>query len=232
MSGLNNLHNHNDEPEQRKSKEDKASSGCDLTANKKLVAIRKRKQDKHQGFDKFDDFVQTFSQLTNQEVEVSKHMSVDVQQQSKATEKNRENIKKKSIPYHKNVASYQSDTNASRISQCYYTDVIDLINESMENGEHVLNQVSYYKPEPVPNHDVEGSSETIFKMRTKRLNETIESRKSAVCKLTLPCIPDIKKMVFKSFNNQNFPGPVSQYTMNREPLKCSISGKLKGLVKN
>ena len=141
-------------------------------------------------------------------------MSVDVPQQSKSTGKNRENIKY--------FVSYQSDTNASSISQCYYTDVIDFRNESMENGEHVLNQISYYKPESVPNHDVKGLSETMFEMRTKGLNEIIERHKSGGCKLTFPRISDIKTMAFKSFKNQIFPGLVAQYTINRGSLKCSI----------
>ena len=46
----------------------------------------------------------------------------------------------------------------------------------------------------------------------------------------MPYIPEIKTKVLKSFKNQIYPGPVSQYTMNRGSLKCSVSGELKGLV--
>ena len=67
-------------------------------------------------------------------------------------------------------------------------------------------------------------------MRTKRLNEIIERRKNAASKLILPCIPEIKTNILKNFKNQIFPGPVSKFTMNRGSLKCSVSGKLKGLA--
>ena len=152
-------------------------------------------------------------------------------QKSKTTENKRKNIAKKNLRYYENVADNESDTNnGSTSSKCYYTDVIDLRNQSNENGEHIPQQISYYKPEPTFTNESRRSSGIMFEVRTKRLNGVIERHKNAGCKLAVPFIPEIKIKILKSFKNQIYPRPVSQYTMNRGSLKCSVSGELKGLV--
>ena len=224
-SSVNNLEN--DNPNRRRSKEDEVRDRSHLTIDNKLVTDRQRRQEKNLDKDKREDFVQIFSQLVNKESQTKKHNSVE----SKTIANERKNIPKKNMRYYENVADNEPDTNTGSISsKCYYTDVIDLRNQSNENGEHIPQQISYYKPEPALINEPGRSSGIMFEMKTRRLNDVIKSRKNAGCKLALPCIPEIQTKILKSFKNQIYPGPVSQYTMNRGSLKCSVSGELKGLV--
>lgn len=221
-----------DDLEQRRSNEDRASDRSNLTSDKKFVTATQSKKEKYQNSEKREDLFQMFSQIISKGPEARKHTRVDRQQESKTSKENkRGNFTKKSFQYHKNAADNESGTDIGSISsKCYYTDVIDLRNQSNENGEHILQQISYYKPEPTLTNDVRESSENMFKLRTKRLNEFIERRKNVGSKLILPYIPEIKTKILKNFKNQIFPGPVSKFTMNRGSLKCSVTGELKGLV--
>ena len=228
-SSMNNFDH--DEPERRRSKEDTAYDKLHFTIDKKLATDKQRKQEKNLSSDKREDFVQIFSQLVNKEPEARKHNGMECQNLSNTSVNKRENLAKKNLRYYQNAADNESDVNTCSISsKCYYTDVIDLRNQSDKNGEDIPQEISYYKPEAARTNDVRRSSGNMFEMRTKRLNEIIERRKNAGCKLALPCIPEIQRRIFKSFKNQVSPGLVSQYTMNRGSLKCSVSGELKGLV--
>lgn len=139
-----------DDFEQRRSNEDRASDRSNLTSDKKFVTATQSKREKYQNSEKREDLVQMFSQIISKGPEARKHTSVDRQQESKTSkEKKRGNFTKKSFQYHKNAADNESGTDTGGISsKCYYTDVIDLRNQSNENGEHILQQISYYKPEP------------------------------------------------------------------------------------
>ena len=228
-SSVNNLDD--DKLKRRRCKEDKVSNRSHLTFDKELVTERQRNQEKKIDKDKMEDFAQIFSQLINKEPQTKKHTSVECHQKPKTTANKRKNLAKKNIQYYENVADNESDTNTGSItSKCYYTDVIDLRNQSNENGEYIPQEISYYKPEPALTNEPRKSSGIMFEMRAKRLNDVIERRKYAGCKLALSCIPEIKTKILKSFKNQIYPGPVSEYTMNRGSLKCSVSGELKGLV--
>ena len=229
-SSMNNLDD--DEPERRISKEDTANDRRHFTTDKKLATDRQRKQEKNIGSDKREDFVQIFSQLINKETEAKKHNGVERPKLSNTSANKRENPANKNLRYYQNAADNESDSNTGNISsKCYYTDVIDLRNQSDKNEEDIPQQISYYKPEPALTNDVRRSSGNMFEMRAKRLNEIIERRRNAGCKLALSCIPEIKRRILKGFKIQVSPGLVSQYTMNRGSLKCSVSGELKGLVK-
>ena len=224
-SSVNNLEN--DNPNRRRSKEDEVRDRSHLTIDNKLVTDRQRRQEKNLDKDKREDFVQIFSQLVNKESQTKKHNSVE----SKTIANERKNIPKKNMRYYENVADNEPYTNTGSVSsKCYYTDVIDLRNQSNENGEQIPQQISYYKPEPALVNEPGRSSSIMFEMKTRRLNDVIKRRKNAGCKLALPCIPEIQTKILKSFKNQIYPGPVSQYTMNRGSLKCSVSGELKRLV--
>ena len=224
-SSVNNLEN--DNPKRRRSKEDEVKDRSHLTIDNKLVTDRQRRQEKNLGKDKREDFVQIFSQLVNKESQTKKHNSVE----SKTIANERKNIPKKNMRYYENVADNEPYINTGSVSsKCYYTDVIDLRNQSNENGEHIPQQISYYKPEAALVNEPGRSSGIMFEMKTRRLNDVIKRRKNAGCKLALPCIPEIQTKILKSFKNQIYPGPVSQYTMNRGSLRCSVSGELKGLV--
>ena len=229
-SSMNNLDD--DEPERRRSKGDTANDTRHFNTDKKLTVDRQRQPEKNLGSDKREDFVQIFSQLINKEPETRNHNGVERQKLSNTSANKRENLATKNLRYYENAVDNESDTNIGSIqpNKCYYTDVIDLRNQSDKNGEDIPQQISYYKPEPALTNDVRRLSGDVFEMRTIRLNEIIESRKYAGCKLALPCIPEIKRRILKSFKNKVSPGLVSQYTMNRGSLKCSVSGELKGLV--
>ena len=85
-----------------------------------------------------------FSQIINKGPEARKYTSVEPQQESKTSVNKRDNSAKKNLQCYKmlQIMNLTQMMVAYLVPKCYYTDVIDLRNQSNENGEHILQQIS------------------------------------------------------------------------------------------